>query len=130
MNLRTDLALESREEYLKNNHIEDGILIDKESKGDILISCVDILDMDVAKKLNKSCGRYITLESEKFKISDPSFINSASYILKEELIKLLEKYPYITISAETGTEVIVKLSKNNKEKDKLEDLGFSFEMGM
>lgn len=49
---------------------------------------------------------------------------------KEELIKLLEKYPYITISAETGTEVIVKLSKNNKEKDKLEDLGFSFEMGM
>lgn len=93
MNLRTDLALEANEMYNedKNSKKLSGILSDTYKQNDILITNVEITSEEAARKLNKPVGHYVTMESSDLKTLNPEFTEKASYILKEQLEKLIEK---------------------------------------
>ena len=112
MSMRTDLALEARELFLKNADIKDKILSSKNKKDNIIIQSVEILDERTSQVVKKPVGKYITLESEDFKLSDPALIKKASYVLKEELLNILKTISYKTI-------LIVGLGNRNITSDAL-----------
>lgn len=112
MSMRTDLALEARELFLKNADIKDKILSSKNKKDNIIIQSVEILDERTSQVIKKPVGKYITLESEDFKLSDPALIKKASYVLKEELLNILKTISYKTI-------LIVGLGNRNITSDAL-----------
>ncbi|MBR4893185.1 MAG: GPR endopeptidase [Clostridia bacterium] len=112
MSMRTDLALEARELFLKSADIKDKILSSKNKKDNIIIQSVEILDERTSQVIKKPVGKYITLESEDFKLSDPALIKNASYVLKEELLNILKTISYKTI-------LIVGLGNRNITSDAL-----------
>ena len=112
MSMRTDLALEARELFLKNADIKDKILSSKNKKDNIIIQSVEILDERTSQVIKKPVGKYITLESEDFKLSDPALIKKASYVLKEQLLNILKTISYKTI-------LIVGLGNRNITSDAL-----------
>ena len=89
MALRTDLAIEAREMFIKKNPTSEIAPQKIFKKSGILITETDINNSEAAISINKPLGKYITLESENFKSNDPEFIKKASYILKEEILKIL-----------------------------------------
>lgn len=91
MNIRTDLAMESREIYKRKNVSEElkGVTHNQHKKEDVLITTVEITDNDASGKLGKPIGKYVTLESERLKTLDPDFSKKVSYVLKDELEKLI-----------------------------------------
>lgn len=89
MNLRTDLALEERENRNPKGPSR-GVVINKKNIDNTVITRIEIKNQKAAEGLKKPVGRYITLESEDFKLSDPESIKKASYLLKSELLKLMK----------------------------------------
>ncbi len=61
--VRTDLALEVREDMEKRGEELSGVSVKHEKKEDILITTVTIEDEKAAKAMKKSCGNYLTLEA-------------------------------------------------------------------
>ena len=92
INLRTDLALEAREIYSEGKKEQeiDGVTFYKEKIKDITVTTVEITNKEGMKKLNKPVGRYVTLESKRIKSMDPEFSKEISYVLKDELEKIIK----------------------------------------
>ena len=92
INLRTDLALEAREilRQGKENEEIEGIIFEKKEEKDGTITTVTVETDEAAKKLNKPKGRYITLESIRLKNMDSEFFKDISYMLKNELEKIID----------------------------------------
>ncbi len=89
---RTDLAIEAREMYSgEKNYIKDpdGITSFVEEKDDAIITTVEIENQSGALKLNKPIGKYITVESQALKSLDPDRTNKLSYLIKEQLLKII-----------------------------------------
>ena len=92
INLRTDLALEAREIYSdgKKDVEIGGVTFYKEEINDIAVTTVEITNEEGMKNLNKPIGRYITLESQRIKSMDPEFSKEISYVLKNQLEKIIK----------------------------------------
>ena len=82
--IRTDLAIESRELYQEKKDKEvPGVKVEKEEENNYTITRVKILDKLGAENLGKPKGTYITIEVPKLKNTDQD--------LKDEISKLLAK---------------------------------------
>lgn len=90
-NIRTDLAIETREMYRAAKKIDDeipGVETDIDnSEEDILITKVKITSDVAAEMLNKAKGEYITIEAPKLKNNDEEFNNRIS----EKLAKMIKE---------------------------------------
>ncbi|MDD7403926.1 MAG: GPR endopeptidase [Butyribacter sp.] len=64
---RTDLAIEVRESFPKDNIEIEGVVLEEESyrQGNVLMSTVEIKDQKGALQMKKPVGRYVTLEFKK-----------------------------------------------------------------
>ena len=94
-NFRTDLALERNEIYKNKNNIEsniDGVEVESESKENIEISRVKIINENGSKALAKPMGNYITLDVKKIKLLDDEKIQEVAEVLSEELRSIIIKH--------------------------------------
>ena len=94
-NFRTDLALERNEIYKKKNNIAsniDGVEIESESKEDIEVSRIKIINENGSKVLAKPMGNYITLDVKKIKLLDDERIQKVAEVLSEELKGIIIKH--------------------------------------
>lgn len=90
--IRTDLAIETREMYKDAQKIDDEIpgvktTVDN-SDDDILITKVEIFSEDAANALNKPQGKYITIESQNMK-DDYGEVHDKISIIVSKTIKEL-----------------------------------------
>ncbi|MBW4827317.1 MAG: GPR endopeptidase [Clostridiaceae bacterium] len=89
--VRTDLAIESRELYKERTRQEvPGVEVNKEEKGDISITRVKILDKIGEEKMGKPIGNYITLEVPKLKNPDEALKEEVSIQLAKEIKDLIK----------------------------------------
>lgn len=105
-NIRTDLAIETREMYKVAQKIDDEIpgvetTVDNDDE-DILITKVKITSDMAEKALNKAKGEYITIEAPRLKDNDEDFNRKISQ-------KLSEVIKEITALNEEDTVLIVGL---------------------
>ena len=94
-NFRTDLALERNEIYKNKNNIAsniDGVEVESESKENIEISRVKIINENGSKALAKPMGNYITLDVKKIKLLDDEKIQEVAEVLSEELRSIIIKH--------------------------------------
>lgn len=94
-NFRTDLALERNEIYKNKNNIAsniDGVEVESESKENIEISRVKIINENGSKALAKPMGNYITLDVKKIKLLDDEKIQEVAEVLSEELRGIIIKH--------------------------------------
>lgn len=90
-NVRTDLAVETRELYKsKFNREIDGVVVEEKEKDDIKITIVDINDDNGAKVMGKPQGRYVTLDMPEFTHYDGEIKDSVAHALGDVLNELLE----------------------------------------
>lgn len=88
--IRTDLAIESRELYKEKTSQEvPGVEVNKEEKDNIRITRVKILDKIGAEKMGKAIGNYITMEIPKLKNPDEDLKEEVSIQLAKELKNLI-----------------------------------------
>lgn len=91
---RTDLAVEAREMFVEENpekkHELDGIIIKEFERGDIKITRVDV-DEEGGKRVNKSPGKYITIESQQLRDLQEEFELEASIVLAKEIELLMKE---------------------------------------
>lgn len=89
VNVRTDLALESREMYKESNNKEaDGVILEEKEIDGTKINIVKIINESGAEKLGKSIGNYITLDIPKFTEYDGELMDSVSKVLGKILKEL------------------------------------------
>jgi len=87
-NIRTDLALETREEIAKKGEIGDGVLFSEENADGFLCSEIEITNEAGEKLTGRSMGKYITIEFGKIWLKEYSeFILAVELIAKK--IKML-----------------------------------------
>lgn len=94
-NFRTDLAIERRDIFQKNNNLEkiDGIDTEfREIDKNLNISKVEIVNQNGENALGKPIGTYITIDIKKLKLAQEDEIQKASEILTEELKGVINKY--------------------------------------
>lgn len=91
-NVRTDLALETRNMYKsKFNREIDGVIVEEREHDDIKIVNVDIINENGAKVMGKPIGRYITLDMPEYTHYDGEIKEQVAHALGailEEIIKL------------------------------------------
>ena len=92
-NFRTDLAVERRDIFKKNNNLEeiDGIEtenvdIDKNLK----VSRVKITNQNGEQAIGKPVGNYITIDIKKLKIAEEEEIQKSAEILAQELKEVMK----------------------------------------
>lgn len=89
-NIRTDLAIESRELYKENSGREiSGVEAEKEESEDYSIVRVKVLDELGAQKIGKPVGTYITIEVPALKNADEDLKDNISKVLAKELKALI-----------------------------------------
>ena len=87
-NIRTDLALETREEIAKKGEIGDGVLFSEETTDGFICSEIEIINEAGEKITNRSMGKYITVEFGRIWLKDyPEFVLLAELIAQK--IKML-----------------------------------------
>lgn len=94
-NFRTDMAIERKDIYKKQNNIEnqiDGIETEEEEKDQIKISRVKILNEQGEKALAKPKGDYVTLDVKNIKTVDEEGIEKIAEILGDELREIIKKH--------------------------------------
>lgn len=91
--IRTDLALESREKFEKDNVEIEGVVLKrrKEDPGDICTTLVEIQTEHGARVMEKPCGRYITVEAPDLVTAEEKVQEKASEILAGHLRRMLPK---------------------------------------
>lgn len=89
---RTDLAIEAREIYNKNEEKEiEGVSVDTKRKlGGIKIVTVKVLNEEGEEKLKKPKGTYVTMEIPEVKHYDVDLQEDITRALSEELLKLIK----------------------------------------
>ena len=94
-NFRTDLAVERREIFRKNNNLEeiDGVEIEnKEIDQNLKVSKVDIINRNGEQAIGKPIGTYITIDIQKLKLAEEAEIQKSAEILSEELRCIINKH--------------------------------------
>ncbi len=91
--IRTDLALESREKFEKDNVEIEGVVLKrrKEDPGDICTTLVEIQTEHGARVMEKPCGRYITVEAPDLVTAEEKVQEKAAEILAGHLRRMLPK---------------------------------------
>ena len=95
-NVRTDLAVESREIYKHryNREIDGVVFEEKTVEEDIKVTNVDILNEEGAKAMGKPIGRYVTIDIPEYPHYDGGIMDEVSHVVAaslEELINLPEE---------------------------------------
>lgn len=89
INVRTDLAIESRDLYKEENKKEvDGVIVEEEEIDGTLITTVKVTNEDGAEKMGKPIGSYITLDIPEFTAYDGGLMDDVSKVLGVTLKKL------------------------------------------
>lgn len=89
-NVRTDLALETREIYKSEFGKEvDGLLVEEKEINDIKITTVDIINEQGEKIMGKPQGRYITLEMPEYTHYDGEIKDNVAHLLGETLSNII-----------------------------------------
>ena len=94
-NFRTDLALERRDIYQKNNSLKeiDGIESTEEQINDnIKVSRVKITNQNGEKAIGKPIGNYITIDVKKLKVATEDDIQKTAETLTNELKKIIDMH--------------------------------------
>ena len=94
-NFRTDLALERREIFRKNNNLEeiDGIEIEnKEIDPNLKVTKVDITNQNGEQAIWKPMGTYVTIDIQKLRLAEEAEIQKSAEILSEELKEIINKH--------------------------------------
>jgi len=87
-NIRTDLAVETREEIAKKGEIGDGVLFSRETADGFLCSEIEITNETGEKITGRSMGKYITIEFGRIWLKEYSeFMLAVDLIAKK--IKML-----------------------------------------
>ena len=94
-NFRTDLAIERREIFRKNNNLEeiDGIETENKDFGDNLkVSKVNITNENGQNAIGKPIGTYITIDIKKLRLAEEDEIKKSAEILSDELKEIINKH--------------------------------------
>lgn len=102
MEIRTDLALEAREDIEAKGEKESGVTFSEKTDENtgIRVTMVQIINEEGAKSIGKPVGNYITLEAESLELPDEDCHRQVSEKLAEELGRLIGK----TMSRERGDQ--------------------------
>ncbi|MEW8956474.1 GPR endopeptidase [Clostridium sp.] len=89
--IRTDLALETREMYVKSNNKEsDGVEVIEREENDIKISTVKIINETGEKNMGKPKGTYVTMEMPKLTLYDGDLMDNVSDSLGKVLLDMIK----------------------------------------
>ena len=89
-NVRTDLALETREIYKSEFGKEvDGLLVEEREEHDIKITTVDIVDEKGEEIMKRPKGRYITLEMPEYTHYDGEIKDNVAHVLSDVLSEII-----------------------------------------
>lgn len=94
-NFRTDLALERRDIFRKNNNLEeiDGVEIEnKEIDENLKVTKVNITNQNGEQAIGKPIGSYITIDIKKLRLAEEEEIQKSAEILAEELKETINKH--------------------------------------
>ncbi|TCO80061.1 GPR endopeptidase [Marinisporobacter balticus] len=102
--VRTDLALETREMYQENTKQEiPGVAVEQKEEEVATITHVKVLNQEGSKIMSKPEGSYITIESHGLKKADADLKDELSQLLAKELVKILpEKKNFKTLIVGLG----------------------------
>lgn len=90
INVRTDLAIESREMYTKENKSEiDGVIVEEETEGEIKITTVRVESDEAGEKLGKPKGNYITIDFPEYTHYDGESMDKVSDVVANVLKRLV-----------------------------------------
>lgn len=89
--VRTDLALEAAEPFKNENNLPYGVTMDEDYDeiNEIRVTVVDVTSDIGAKKLGKSVGKYITVETPHMDEPDEGYHQEITKVLIEQLAQLL-----------------------------------------
>ena len=94
-NFRTDLALERREIFKKNNNLEeiDGVEIEnKEIDENLKVTKVNITNQNGEQSIGKPIGTYITIDIQKLRLAEEAEIQKSAETLSDELKEIINKH--------------------------------------
>ncbi len=94
-NFRTDLALERREIFKKNNNLEeiDGVEIEnKEIDENLKVIKVNITNQNGEQSIGKPIGTYITIDIQKLRLAEEAEIQKSAEVLSDELKEIINKH--------------------------------------
>ncbi len=113
MNIRTDLAFESRDFYCSENKLSEisGVMSKKDNINGFDITTVNILNSEGEKIIGKPKGKYITFEVDPFLMREENSFLNACNLLKDILKDVLPKI--------NGTVLIVGLGNSYITSDAL-----------
>lgn len=105
--IRTDLALEAKEDYSKEDTALKGVIVDeKENKElDVHITRLQITNKNGERAIGKPIGTYITFEARKLPQKDEDYHREISVLLADYLKKLIEGL--ITTNEERQPRILV-----------------------
>lgn len=89
--VRTDLALEAAEPFKNENNLPYGVTVDEnyDEINEIRVTVVDVTSDIGAKKLGKTIGKYITVETPHMDEPDEGYHQEITKVLIEQLRQLL-----------------------------------------
>lgn len=89
-NINTDLAVESKEIYSKEQDIEiEGVSVEVKDMGNYVVTQVNVINENGREKLNKPIGKYITLDIPKIEFVDEDLKDEISKALAKELSNII-----------------------------------------
>ena len=94
-NFRTDLALERRDIFRKNNNLEeiDGVEIEnKEINENLKVTKVNITNQNGEQSIGKPIGTYITIDIQKLRLAEEAEIQKSAEVLSDELKEIINKH--------------------------------------
>ena len=94
-NFRTDLALERRDIFKKNNKLEeiDGIETEnKEIDENLKVEKVKIINENGEKAIGKPIGTYVTIDIKNLRLAEEAEIQKSAETLSTELKEIIDKH--------------------------------------
>lgn len=89
MNIRTDLALETREAHVQAGLPDDGVAVKEETVNGLKCSTIDILTPEAAEAAKRSIGKYITIEFGRVWSKDYASFKDVVELISEKLKELV-----------------------------------------
>lgn len=107
LNVRTDLALEARDNVSEDSSAIKGIKVtqERDKENNITITRLDVLNKNGAEAIGKPVGTYITIEAPDMTMEDDGYHREISIVMAEQLKKIIidtynwnERLPKILIA--------------------------------
>ncbi|MCM8710396.1 GPR endopeptidase [Clostridium sp. SYSU_GA19001] len=112
-NIRTDLAIEAKEIYQKENNGQyPGVEVEEQEEGDIKVTTVRIVDEIGERAMGKPIGNYVTIDIPQVTHYDSDIMDEVSEVLAKALI------PMIKLD-KSMTALVVGLGNSNITPDAL-----------